>query len=65
MSSGMIMQQGSPAGNRAASPDKGDHAGVCLRRLAGGPALLAVTGLVALTGFWWFTIWFLLAGRIS
>jgi hypothetical protein len=28
MSSAMTMQQGSPAGNRAASPDKGDHAGV-------------------------------------
>ena len=34
-------------------------------RSAGGPALLAVIGLVVLTGFWWFTIWFLLAGRIS
>jgi membrane protein len=34
-------------------------------RGAGGPVLLAVIGLVALTGFWWFTIWFLLAGRIS
>jgi membrane protein len=33
-------------------------------RDAGGPALLAVIGLVALTGFWWFTMWFLLAGRI-
>jgi membrane protein len=31
---------------------------------AGGPVLLAVTALVALTGFWWFTMWFLLAGRI-
>ena len=31
----------------------------------GGPVLLAVVGLVVLTGFWWFTIWFLLAGRIS
>ena len=27
--------------------------------------LLGVLGLVVLTGFWWFTIWFLLAGRIS
>ena len=34
-------------------------------RGASGPVLLAVTGLVALTGFWWFTIWFLLARRIS
>ena len=39
-------------------------AGPALRG-AGGPVLLAVTGLAALTGFWWFTIWFLLAGRIS
>jgi membrane protein len=30
---------------------------------AGGPVLLAGLGLVALTGFWWFTIWFLLGGR--
>ena len=34
-------------------------------RGAGGPVLLAVIALVVLTGFWWFTIWFLLAGRIS
>ena len=34
-------------------------------RGAGGPVLLAVIGLVVFTGFWWFTIWFLLAGRIS
>jgi membrane protein len=33
-------------------------------RGAGGPALLAVIGLVVLTVFWWFTMWFLLAGRI-
>jgi membrane protein len=39
-------------------------AGPALRG-AGGPVLLAVTGLVVLTGFWWFTMWFLLAGRIS
>ena len=26
--------------------------------------LLGVIGLVVLTGFWWFTMWFLLAGRI-
>ena len=30
----------------------------------GGPVLLAVLGLVALTGFWWFSLWLLLAGRI-
>lgn len=30
-----------------------------------GPVLLAVIGLVVFTGFWWFTMWFLLAGRIS
>jgi membrane protein len=29
-----------------------------------GPVLLAVIGLVVLTGFWWFTMWFLLAGRV-
>ena len=34
-------------------------------RGAGGPVLLGVIGLVVLTGFWWFTSWFLLAGRIS
>ena len=32
---------------------------------AGGPVLLAVIALVALTGFWWFTMWLLLAGRVS
>ena len=26
--------------------------------------LLGFIGLVALTGFWWFTMWFLLAGRV-
>ena len=31
---------------------------------AGGRFLLAFVYLVVLTGFWWFTIWFLLAGRI-
>ncbi len=31
----------------------------------GGPVLLGILGLVVLTGFWWFTIWFLLARRIS
>jgi len=34
-------------------------------RGAAGPVLLAVIGLVVLTGFWWFTMWFLLAGRVS
>ena len=34
-------------------------------RGSGGPVLLTVLGLVALTAFWWFTMWFLLAGRIS
>ena len=34
-------------------------------RGAGGPVLLAVFGQGVLTGFWWFTIWFLLAGRIA
>ncbi len=31
---------------------------------AGGPVLLAILAVVALTAFWWFTMWFLLAGRI-
>ena len=30
----------------------------------GGPVLLVVIGLAALTAFWWFTMWLLLAGRI-
>ena len=34
-------------------------------RGAAGPVLLGVTGVVAFTGFWWFTMWFLLADRIS
>jgi membrane protein len=34
-------------------------------RAAGGPVLLAVIGLVVFTGFWWFTMWFLLAGRAA
>ncbi len=32
---------------------------------AGGPVLLAILALAALTAFWWFTMWFLLAARIS
>ena len=31
---------------------------------SGGPALLGLVGFVALTFFWWFTMRFLLAGRI-
>jgi membrane protein len=31
---------------------------------AGGPVLLALLALLALTCFWWFTMWLLLAGRI-
>ena len=31
----------------------------------GGPVLLALIGLVAFTGFWWLTMWWLLGGRIS
>jgi len=34
-------------------------------RHAGGPALLAVAGLIWATGFWWLTMRILLAGRIS
>lgn len=32
---------------------------------AGGPVLLGAIGLAALVAFWWFSIWFLLGGRIS
>jgi membrane protein len=31
----------------------------------GGPVLLGLIGLGGLTAFWWFTLWFLLAGRRS
>jgi membrane protein len=31
----------------------------------GGPVLLGIVGLLAFTGTWWFTIWFLLGGRVS
>ncbi len=31
----------------------------------GGPVVLAVAGLIALTLYWWFTMWFLLGGRES
>jgi membrane protein len=34
-------------------------------RGAGGPVLLGAIALVVLTGFWWFTIWFLVGGRVS
>lgn len=33
-------------------------------RSSGGPVLLGLVGLVALTLFWCFTMWFLLGGRI-
>ena len=36
-----------------------------LLRSSGGPVLLFAVGLAALTAFWWFTLWLLLAGRIS
>jgi membrane protein len=39
-------------------------AGPVLRE-AGGPVLLAVIGLLGFTGFFWFTMWFLLAGRAA
>jgi len=32
---------------------------------AGGPVLLTAAGLVWATGFWWLTMWILLAGRLS
>jgi len=32
---------------------------------AAGPVLFGVIALVVFTGFWWFTMWFLLAGRMS
>jgi membrane protein len=31
---------------------------------AAGPVALGAVSLVAVTGFWWFTMWFLLAGRV-
>ena len=34
-------------------------------RHIGGPVLAAAIGVVALTGFWWLTMWLLLAGRVS
>ena len=30
----------------------------------GGPVLLGVVGVLGFTVFWWFTMWFLLAGRV-
>jgi membrane protein len=33
-------------------------------RHGGGPVFLGVLGFVATTLFWWFTMWFLLAGRV-
>jgi membrane protein len=32
---------------------------------AGGPVVVVVAGLAVFTSFWWFTMWLLLAGRIS
>ncbi len=32
---------------------------------AGGPVLQGLIGFVGLVGFWWFTMWFLLGGRVS
>jgi len=34
-------------------------------RNAAGPVLLGVIGLILFTAFWWFTMWFLLAARIT
>jgi membrane protein len=34
-------------------------------RSSAGPVLLAIVGLIALTGFWWLTMWVLLGGRIT
>jgi membrane protein len=31
---------------------------------AGGPVVFGIVVLVAFTGFWWFAMWFLLAGRV-
>jgi membrane protein len=31
---------------------------------AGGPVLLVLVAFVGLVGFWWFTMWFLLGGRV-
>ena len=69
------LRAGGPGGQgHAPQADLAGRAGGLLRpgrrggpglRGAGGPVLLAVLGLAVLTGFWWFTIWFLLAGRIS
>jgi membrane protein len=42
----------------------GGWAGPQLHRF-GGPVLLGLAGLVFFTVFWWFTMWFLLGGRLS
>jgi membrane protein len=42
----------------------GGWAGPALRH-AGGPVLLGAAALVSFTGFWWLTMWILLAGRVS
>ncbi len=39
-------------------------AGPPLRR-TGGPVLAGILGLVVLTAFWWWTMWFLLSARIA
>ena len=54
--SGWQWSSGSPSWQVRAGPHLGD---------AGGPILLGLIGLVALVAFWWFTMWFLLAGRVS
>jgi membrane protein len=42
----------------------GGWAGPALRH-AGGPVLFGAAALVSFTGFWWLTMWILLAGRVS
>jgi membrane protein len=32
---------------------------------AAGVAVFAIVGLIGITLFWWFTMWFLLGGRVS
>ena len=42
----------------------GGWAGPPVRHTA-GPVLLAIAALAAFTGFWWLTMWILLAGKVS